>query len=93
MTNVIAYDELTYDEIAALPRDLPLVIPLGQGHLSGEIARILRSQLAHKPAAYALLPALPDSWGQSAQPATLRQVVRSLHLSLKAQGFKQILNL
>ncbi len=93
MTNAIVYDELTYPEIAALPRDLPLVIPLGQGHPSGEIARTLRSQLAHKPAAYALLPALPDSWGQSAQPATLRQVVRSLHLSLKAQRFKQILNL
>lgn len=31
MTTYFAYDELTWPEIDALPRDTPLVIPLGGG--------------------------------------------------------------
>ena len=32
MTHFFPYDELTWPEVAALRRDTPLVIPLGEGY-------------------------------------------------------------
>jgi len=54
MTDFFPYDELTWQEAAELPRDTPLVIPLGSGY---EIERIA-DQLSH-PDKIGLLPAIP----------------------------------
>jgi hypothetical protein len=32
MTNFFNFDDLTWDEVANLPRDVPLVLPLGSGY-------------------------------------------------------------
>jgi hypothetical protein len=32
MESLIHYEELTWPEVAALPRDIPLVLPLGDGY-------------------------------------------------------------
>jgi len=60
--NIIHYDELTYPEIAALPRKLPLVIPLGRLPGANTLARALRRELGHSPEQVALLPPLPQEW-------------------------------
>jgi creatinine amidohydrolase len=92
LTSEIAYDELTYPEIAALPRDIPLVIPLGEGYTAERIGRAVRREFGRKIKSFVLLPAFPDAWVQSVRPSTLRRVVSSLHASLKAQGFTRISN-
>lgn len=86
--NIIHYDELTYPEIAALPRKLPLVIPLGEPPGASALARALRRELGHAPEEAALLPPLPLEW--CASPATLRRFLSTLRASLKAQGFRKI---
>jgi creatinine amidohydrolase len=86
--NTIHYDELTYPEIAALPRNLPLVIPLGEMPGANALARALRRELGHAPDEVALLPPLPLEWRVS--PATLRRFLSTLQASLKAQGFRKI---
>ena len=51
------YDELTWDVVAALPRDTPLILPLGSGYdLS-----LLADQLSN-PSRIGLLPAFPFGW-------------------------------
>jgi hypothetical protein len=49
-----AFSGLTWPEEAALPRDLPLIIPLGEGYDLDLLAQALG-----KPPRVALLPALP----------------------------------
>jgi len=39
MTDFFAYDALTWPDVAALRRDTPLVIPLGQGYNGGGAGR------------------------------------------------------
>ena len=57
MTDFFKYDEMTWDAVAELPRDIPLVLPLGSGYdLS-----LLASQLGN-PARVGLLPAFPFGW-------------------------------
>ncbi len=87
MLHVLAYGELTYPEIAALPRDIPLVLPLGEGISPIRVARALRRQLGRPVPSLVMLPPLPEAWRRAARPSTLRRVLRSLHASLKAQGF------
>ncbi len=88
---IIRYDELTYPQVADLPRRLPLVIPLGQPPDPDALARHLRKKLGRVPRTVALLPAVPAEWQVS--PAVLRRFLTTLETSLTAQGFKQISNL
>jgi creatinine amidohydrolase len=85
---IIHYDELTYPEIAALPRELPLVIPIGGPPGAVALARALRRELGRAPEEAAALPPLPLEW--RASPATLRRFLSTLRASLKAQGFRKI---
>ncbi len=89
--NIIRYDELTYPQVAALPRKIPLVIPLGGPPSANVLARALRRELGSVPEDAALLPALPAEW--CVPPATLRRFVFTLGASLRAQGFRQVLNI
>ena len=47
MTTFFNYDEMTWDAVADLPRDTPLVLPLGSGYdlnlLAGQLSNPARS--------------------------------------------------
>ncbi|MBL8099941.1 MAG: creatininase family protein [Anaerolineales bacterium] len=60
MTNFFNFDDLTWDEVANLPRDVPLVLPLGSGY---DMAQ-LQSQLSN-PGRCGLLPPFPFGWRDS----------------------------
>ncbi len=87
--NAMVYEELTFPQVAALPRATPLVIPLGQGHSAASLARAVKRE--QHAASFVALPALPGAWLQAVRPATLRRVLASLRASLRAQGFTRIL--
>ena len=57
MTDLFAYDELTWPEVADLTRDLPLVIPLGSGYDLAQLATALGN-----PPRVGLLPPIPFGW-------------------------------
>ena len=85
---MIHYDDLTYPEVDALPRSIPLVIPLGGPPDSHTLARKLSRDLGRAPRRVVVLPPLPLEW--SVPPPTLRRFLTTLTTSLKAQGFRQI---
>ena len=57
MTSFFAYDTLTWPEVAALRRDTPLVIPLGEGYDRARLAETLGD-----PPRVGLLPPIPYGW-------------------------------
>ena len=57
MTEFFHYDDMTWDAVAALPHDTPLVLPLGWGYDFNALA----SQLS-RPAQVGLLPLFPFGW-------------------------------
>lgn len=85
MTSFFSYSELTWPEVASLPRDTPLVLPLA--------ADVERDQLAARfgnPPRIGLLPSLPYGWPGSrlgVSPAAVGHYVRNLILSLREDGF------
>ena len=85
---VLHYDELTYPEVAALPRSVPLVIPLGGLPDMDALARKWRREMGRTPQRVVVLPPLHSEW--NVPPATLRRFLTTLTASLKAQGFRQI---
>jgi creatinine amidohydrolase len=79
------YDELTWPEVEALPRDVPLVLPLGPGF----DMPALRTQLGN-PAQAGLLPEFPFGWlgsGLEVPGIVLGRYVGNLMDSLRADGF------
>lgn len=60
MTIFFNYDDLTWDEVANLPRDVPLVLPLGSGYGNAQ----LQEQLSN-PERCGLLPPFPFGWRNS----------------------------
>ena len=87
----VRYDELTYRQVAALPRSAPLVIPLGGPPDPDALARKLQRELGRTPRQVVVLPPLPLEW--SVPAAILRRFLVTLSASLKAQGFRQISHL
>ena len=87
MTAYFAYDELTWPEIDALPRNTPMVIPLGEGYPLDRLA----SALGNPPHA-GLLPSIPYGWAGSGLhlPETLLgALVANLLDSLGDDGFSR----
>lgn len=85
MTDFITYDELSWPDIAALPRTTPLVIPLGNGYSLTELAGCL----GH-PDVIAILPEIPYGWrgsGLSVPEQTLASLLVNLLDSLSEDGF------
>ncbi len=84
MATITRYEELTFPEVAALPRDLPLILPLGEGYdLEAVSATLGRDHLC-------LLPALPYGWAGSAvavDPDLLRRVVEGIWQGPRDEGF------
>lgn len=88
MTDFFAYDELTWPEVADLPRDLPLVIPLGSGYDLAQLASALGN-----PSRVGLLPLIPFGWrgsGLAVPEAILGQYVANLLDSLRDDGFTRV---
>jgi creatinine amidohydrolase len=88
MTDFFNYENLTWDAVAELPRDVPLVLSLGAGYdLS-----LLASQLSH-PARIGLLPPFPFGWrgsGLEVPEPLLVQYIANLLDSLRDDGFSRV---
>ena len=85
MTQFFLYHELTWPEVEALPRDTPLVIPLGTGYPMARLASALGN-----PARVGLLPPVPFGWigsGLHVPDYLLGQMLANLLDSLRDDGF------
>jgi creatinine amidohydrolase len=88
MMILIRYDELTWPEVAELPRDMPLVLPLGNGY----DLEMLADQLG-RPEQAAILPAVPYGWrgsGLAVPEAIFAGMLSNLLASLREDGFSRI---
>ncbi|HEX9616813.1 MAG TPA: creatininase family protein [Anaerolineales bacterium] len=88
MTEFFPFADLTWPEVAGLPRDLPLVIPLGSGYPLERLASALG-----EPIRAGLLPAIPFGWPGSglAVPAqALAAYLANLLDSLQDDGFSRV---
>lgn len=88
MTRFFDYALLTWPEVAALPRTLPLCIPLGVGYDHALLAAALGD-----PPRVGMLPPVPYGWQGSElviDEATLVRVLRNLVNSLRDDGFTRI---
>ncbi len=87
-TQFFPYDELTWPEVAALPRETPLVIPLGKGYPMDWLASALGN-----PSRAGLLPPIPYGWagsGLHAPDHLLGAMLSNLLDSLRDDGFSRV---
>ncbi len=87
MTDFFPFDELTWPEVAALRRDTPLVIPIGEGYDLTRLAEALGG-----PPRAGLLPAIPYGWpgsGLATAGAPFTRLVSNLLDSLQDDGFSR----
>ena len=85
---IIQFGDLTWPEVAALPRDLPLVLPLGQGY---DLSRL--SEMLEDPPRLGMLPAIPYGWqgsGLDVPVAVFAPFARNLIESLQEDGFSHL---
>jgi len=88
MSDIFAYDDLTWPEVAELPRDVPLIIPLGAGYNLDTFAASLGN-----PARIGLLPSIPFGWrgsGLAIPEAIFGQYIANLLDSLRDDGFLRV---
>ncbi|HVN14176.1 MAG TPA: creatininase family protein [Anaerolineales bacterium] len=88
MTQYIHYEELTWPEVAALPRDVPLVLPIGSGY----DLNLLAASLSH-PNQIGLLPPFPFGWrgsGLALPESVFGQYIANLLDSLRDDGFTRV---
>lgn len=88
MTEWFRFDELTWPEAAALPRNLPLILPLGTGYAESALAECLS-----RPPRIGMLPPFPFGWRGSGleipEPA-LGKYIGNLLDSLREDGFSRV---
>jgi creatinine amidohydrolase len=85
MTDFFQYDKLTWPDVAALPRDIPLILPLGEGYVLDSLASALG-----EPLRAGLLPPFPFGWqgsGLVVPEAVLGAILANLLDSLRDDGF------
>src|SRR5512139_622415 len=88
MTTYFQYETMTWDSVAKLPRDTPLILPLGAGY----DLNLLASQLSQPPQ-IGLLPAFPFGWrssGLELPEPLLFQYISNLLDSLRDDGFSRV---
>ena len=87
-TRIFNFDELIWDAVAELPRDTPLVLPLGSGY----DFELLADQLSHPPH-IGLLPAFPFGWrgsGLEIPETVFTPYIENLLDSLRDDGFTNV---
>ncbi len=87
MASVICYEDLTWPDVPKLPRDLPMVLPLGEGYDPQAVAAALGADTI------CWLPALPYGWAGSAVDVgadMLRRVVAGVFSALHDEGFTHL---
>jgi len=85
MTVFFQYGTLTWPEIAALPRDIPLILPLGEGYTLDRLSSALG-----EPQRAGLLPPIPFGWegsGLAVPEPLLGAYLANLLDSLRDDGF------
>ncbi|MEI6290833.1 MAG: creatininase family protein [Chloroflexota bacterium] len=88
MTFFFNFDELTWPEVAALQRDVPLVLPLGTGYEENKISESLGN-----PPEIGLLPYFPFGWIGSLieiPEKVLEKYLSNLVESLRDDGFSRV---
>jgi len=88
MTDFFLYDELTWPEVADLPRNTPLVLPLGSDYP----LNLLSGQLGNPPR-IGLLPPIPFGWrgsGLAVPEPVFFQLIANLLESLREDGFSHV---
>ena len=88
MTDFFQYENLTWPEVAELPRDVPFILPLGS---SFDLERVA-AQLASPPR-IGLLPAFPFGWrgsGLAVPEPLLSAYVGNLLDGLREDGFTRV---
>ena len=92
--NLIAYSDLTWPEVAVLPRHWPIIIPLGLEQF--DTNRVAQSLLVDD---LIILPGVPYGFQQpgrktqerlAVRPGLFRRVLLGIRRELSAQGFQQI---
>ena len=97
-TKFFNFDDLTWTDVADLPRDTPLVLPLGSGYNPSTSLRtglnLLADQLsAHPPSSVGLLPPFPFGWrgsGLELPESIFLQYISNLLNSLRDDGFTRV---
>jgi creatinine amidohydrolase len=85
MTEFLPYDELTWPEVQSLPRHTPMVLPLGMGYPTQQLADALGN-----PSIAYLLPPFPYGWqgsGLAVAEAILKRYLTNIISGLKDDGF------
>ena len=97
MAKIIAYEELTFPEVELLPRDMPLLIPLGAANeydwdaVADRVQRKTRS--VSVPDRMCVFPAIPYGFRGSAlevDPKLFKRVIQSLIATLREDGFTHV---
>ncbi len=87
-TRIFNYDDLSWDVVADLPRNTPLILPLGSGY----DVNLLTGQLSDPPR-IGLLPAFPFGWrgsGLEVPDKIFTQYISNLLDSLRDDGFSRV---
>jgi creatinine amidohydrolase len=88
MPEFFRFDELTWPEVAALPRQTPLILPLGSGQDLDNVPTMLQTaQLI------GLLPGIPFGWvgsGLEIRPRVFAALLRNLVGNLLEDGFTSV---
>lgn len=88
VTTFFAFETLTWPDVAALPRDTPLILPLGAGYALEQVAEALG-----QPLRVGLLPAIPFGWrgsGLAVPEAIFGRIIANLLDSIRDDGFSRV---
>jgi creatinine amidohydrolase len=94
MTHIIRYENLTFPEVDALPRDIPIVIPLGEMTDADLIKHVQRqSRSATQPDRICVFPSVPFGFEGSTfavDRKLFKRVIDSLVASIEEDGFTNV---
>jgi creatinine amidohydrolase len=88
MANIFRFDELTWPEVAALPRQTPLLLPLGSIPSPNNIPALLKATLP-----VGILPSIPFGWigsGLEVQEQVFAALAHNLVGNLLEDGFTSV---